>query len=66
MSLWEVSDQHTQELMSEFYKHLLSGMPKAEALARAKSTIRTKYSAPFYWASFILQGDPGPLRGYRR
>lgn len=58
-SLWLVDDKPTNELMASFYKHLMSGMGKAEALRAAQSDTRRKYPDPFYWASFVLTGDPG-------
>ncbi len=35
-SLWQVRDQATAELMVRFYRHLRSGLPKAEALRAAQ------------------------------
>ena len=61
MSLWKVPDAHTQELMGEFYRRLLEGQPRADALRAAQLTMREKYPQPFYWGAFICQGDPGPL-----
>jgi CHAT domain-containing protein/tetratricopeptide (TPR) repeat protein len=61
MSLWKVPDEQTQELMTSFYRHLLMGQPRAEALRNAQLAIKEKYPAPFYWGAFICQGDPRPL-----
>ena len=58
-SLWGVDDDATQLLMVTFYKHLKEGQSKAEALSSAQSEVREQYSNPFYWAGFILNGDPG-------
>jgi CHAT domain-containing protein len=60
-SLWSVDDDATSELMVAFYTHLKSGMGKAEALRAAQTDVRAKYPNPFYWAGFVLTGDPGPL-----
>jgi len=46
-------------LMKAFYTHLKSGMSKAEALQAAQADSRKKYPHPYYWAAFILTGDPG-------
>lgn len=58
-SLWSVNDQATGELMRAFYGHLEEGMGKAEALQAAQAEIRARYPHPFYWAPFVLTGDPG-------
>lgn len=58
MSLWEVDDKATQILMTQFYKHLLSGQSKRQALLSAQKHLRNieggKYNDPKYWAAFIL------------
>ncbi|MGH9903261.1 MAG: CHAT domain-containing protein, partial [Pyrinomonadaceae bacterium] len=61
VSLWSVADRSTAELMSEFYKRLLANngaSPSAALRATQQSMIAgKKYSAPFYWAPFVLVGD---------
>ena len=58
VSLWKVDDKSTSILMQEFYRNLLSGMPKDEALAAARSTLASKgYANPFFWAPFVLTGE---------
>lgn len=55
MSLKEVYDDSTAELMIAFYRHLMAGTPKREALIRAQQELRAKgYDDPKYWATFIL------------
>jgi CHAT domain-containing protein/tetratricopeptide (TPR) repeat protein len=61
MSLWKVPDRQTEELMVDFYRRLLDGAPRAEALRRAQIALKEKYPHPVYWAAFICQGDPSPL-----
>ncbi len=61
MSLWRVPDEQTRELMEEFYRRLLAGEARAEALRQAQLALRAKYPAPYYWGAFICQGDPSPL-----
>ncbi|MBQ0118708.1 MAG: CHAT domain-containing protein [Bacteroidales bacterium] len=58
MSLWPVSDQATQLLMTEFYTNLTSGLPITEALTRARQTVREEFEEPEYWAAFILLDAP--------
>jgi CHAT domain-containing protein len=61
VSLWSVADKSTAELMTEFYKRLLasdSASPSASLRAAQIGMIDgKKYSAPFYWAPFVLVGD---------
>lgn len=69
VSLWSVADKSTAELMTDFYKRLLTSSG-ASASASAESSPAAamrgaqlamisgkKYSAPFYWAPFVLVGD---------
>ncbi len=61
VSLWSVSDKSTADLMTDFYKRLLTKQSPAPASAMRAAQIAMiegkKYSAPFYWAPFILVGD---------
>jgi CHAT domain-containing protein len=61
MSLWKVPDQQTQELMEDFYRRLLDGQPRAEALRQAQLALKARYPNPLFWGAFICQGDPAPL-----
>ncbi|MGB4234659.1 MAG: CHAT domain-containing protein [Methanoregulaceae archaeon] len=61
MSLWEVPDDETQELMTNFYGAIVAGKSRAEALREAQLLVKSKHPEPFYWGAFICQGDPGPL-----
>lgn len=55
MSLKKVYDESTADLMISFYKHLMNGAPKREALIKAQQDIRNKgFNDPKYWATFIL------------
>jgi hypothetical protein len=59
-SLWKVDDRATAELMKDFYQSMLqTGMTPAAALRSAKQKIRqqTAWSAPYFWAGFVLQGE---------
>ncbi len=60
-SLWDVDDEATQQLMVAFYTHLREGLSKAEALRTAQVDIRQQYPNPYYWAGFVLTGDPGKV-----
>ena len=55
MSLKNVYDDSTADLMIAFYNYLVNGSSKREALVKAQQDIRNKgYVDPKYWASFIL------------
>ena len=62
--LWPVSDQtSTPELMVRFYRELDGGADKAEALRRARlAAIAEGHAHPYFWAPFVLLGDPDPVR----
>lgn len=59
-SLWRVDDRGTAYFMETFYQKLRIGQAKAEALRAAQSEMRRKpgFSHPYYWAAFILSGNP--------
>ncbi len=64
VSLWDVDDQATAELMARFHRELReSSVPPGEALRRAQLNLRRdpQYALPYYWAGFVLQGDWRPL-----
>jgi len=55
MSLWQVPDFQTQELMTIFYQKWLGGkMPLPEAFRAAQQAMREKYEHPYFWAGFVL------------
>ena len=56
LSLWEVDDRSTSELMKEFYRGLEHHPRKADALRAAMLAVREKYPHPYYWAAFKLIG----------
>lgn len=58
LSLWQVSDEATQQLMTEFYRRWASGMSKSQALREARLKVSQRYKDPYYWGAFILIGDP--------
>lgn len=60
VSLWKVADQSTAELMIPFYKRLRDGVGKAEALRQAQLEMirKGRFAHPYYWAPFVLVGQP--------
>ena len=60
VSLWNVVDGPTPDLMVDFYQNLDRLQDRAKALQTSKLSMvagRT-YSHPSYWAPFILLGEP--------
>jgi len=61
VSLWSVADKSTADLMTDFYKRLFTAdsTTSSSALRGAQLAMISgkKYSAPFFWAPFVLVGD---------
>jgi CHAT domain-containing protein len=61
VSLWSVADKSTAELMTEFYKRLFSSDTASASASLRDAQLAMingkKYSAPFFWAPFVLVGD---------
>lgn len=59
-SLWKVDDGATAKLMDHFYEaYTKSGQPPPAALRTAQLRMleHSDFEEPFYWASFVFQGD---------
>jgi CHAT domain-containing protein len=56
LSLWNVHDRSTTELMKSFYAHFRAGNNKVQALHAAMRELREAYPHPYYWAPFRLIG----------
>ena len=60
VSLWSIDDDATAEFMSKFYGFMLQdNLSPAAALNATQEYMQNhdKWSNPFYWAAFTLQGD---------
>jgi len=60
VSLWSVNDRATEELMARFYEKLLKENLRPSAALREAQVEMWKqksWSAPYYWAAFVQQGD---------
>jgi CHAT domain-containing protein len=60
VSLWNVNDKATAELMERFYKGMLKDHQRPAAALRAAQVEMLKqkaWQAPYYWAAFVLQGE---------
>jgi CHAT domain-containing protein len=64
MTLWQVDDIATKDLMAGFYKKLAAGKPRSAALREIQLEIaaQEKYAHPFYWASFLPAGALTPIK----
>jgi CHAT domain-containing protein len=62
VSLWEVNDQATSQLMARLYQGLLGKRKMSPAAALREAQVSfwrdKRWSSPYYWAAFTLQGEP--------
>ena len=58
LSLWNVNDESTTALMVNFYREWQKGAAKSTALRSAMLAVRADHPHPFYWAPFLLVGNP--------
>ncbi len=60
-ALWEIDEQASAIVVESFYKELLAGLPKDEALRNAKLNYlkhaNGRMVAPQYWAGLVIMGD---------
>jgi CHAT domain-containing protein len=60
VSLWNVNDTATADLMKRFYRGMNAGTPKDEALRQAKLDLlngrQAAWRHPYFWGSFVLVG----------
>ncbi len=64
-SLWKIDEQSSALIVEKFYNHLKNGLPKDEALRKAKldylTTAEGRTLSPQYWAGLVLIGDASPI-----
>ncbi len=64
-SLWEIDEESSAKIVKLFYDNLSDGMPKDEALRKAKlsyiATAEGRTASPQYWAGLVLIGDTSPI-----
>jgi CHAT domain-containing protein len=58
VSQWQVNDLSAARLMTAYYRHLLKGLPPAEALRRSQVELlgQRPFHHPYFWASFAVWG----------
>jgi CHAT domain-containing protein len=58
MSLWTVSDEATQQLMTLFYENLITQkQSKREAFRNSQNELKKKFPEPYYWGAFVMVGE---------
>ncbi|MBD2202795.1 CHAT domain-containing protein [Calothrix sp. FACHB-1219] len=59
LSLWQVADDGTKDLMVKYYEKLQTGKGRHEALREVQLELlnNPQYQHPYYWASFIPAGN---------
>src|SRR5580700_2127007 len=56
LSLWDVHDRSTSQLMQAFYREYIANGNMADALQRAMQELRQENPHPYFWAPFVLVG----------
>ncbi len=64
-SLWDIDEVSSTQIVGYFYDFLSDGLPKGEALKKAKlkylSTAEGRAASPEYWAGLVLIGNTDPI-----
>jgi hypothetical protein len=65
MTQWNVNDKSSTKIMASFYRHLKSGLSKAQALQKAKIDYMQNADKlttnPYFWAGFVVIGNHLPV-----
>jgi len=65
MTLWEVEDISSANIMADFYRNLKEGQSKDIALRNSKLTYLNSadqlQSHPYFWAAYVQIGDNSPV-----
>jgi len=65
MSMWEVEDYAGSEVIKMFYRNLINGKTKSQALRNARMEFLKKAdqqrSHPYYWSTLVVYGDDSSL-----
>ena len=56
LSLWDVHDRSTAQLMQEFYRGYIASGDMAGSLRAAMRKLREQNPHPYFWAPFVLAG----------
>jgi CHAT domain-containing protein len=63
ISQWKVPDAATTDLMIDYYRRLLAGAGRSDALRSALRAMlgRKETQHPYFWAAFVVVGNSMPL-----
>ena len=61
VSLWRGPEPQRLALLEDFYRRLLAGRPRAEALREAKLALKARHADPRYWGALVCYGEPGMM-----
>jgi CHAT domain-containing protein len=65
MSLWEIDEKTSAQIIETFYQNLAEGMAKNEALRKAKlsylNASEGELNNPYYWSGLVLFGNVEPI-----
>ncbi len=65
LSIWQIDEKSSSEIIEGFYKKLNSGASKSAALRAAKleylSNASVELSHPYFWSGLVLMGDTSPM-----
>jgi len=65
-TFWDVNDEASADIISDFYHQISKGEGKDDALRRAKlnylKNTPSMYWNPYYWAAYEVMGDRSPIK----
>lgn len=65
MTLWDVNDKSTAEVLTDFYRNLKADSPKHEALRKAQMNYLINAGGikahPYFWAGIVFHGDTSSM-----
>ena len=71
LTIWDVDDFYSSELLKKFYEYLDTGLPPSKSLRAAKlymmlDSPHEAYAHPANWAGLVHYGEDNPLELSRR
>ncbi len=63
-TLWKIHDEATRRFVERYYKRLMAGEGRSEALRQVQIGMLRSPALrhPYYWAAFIPIGERGPIQ----